>query len=340
MKNKTAIVTGNGQDSNYLAAFLLKKGYKVVIASRRSGSNNGWRAEALGISKHPSLSYETMDITDFSSVVRVIKKYKPKELYHLAAQSFVGSSFEIPLATSNTNAIGTLHILEALREYSRDTRMYNASTSEMFGKTNGQMSSESSPFYPRSPYGVAKLFAHEMVKNYRETYNMFCCSGILFNHESPLRGEVFVTRKITKGLSLVKKNMAGPLQLGNIYAKRDWGFAGDFVNAMWLMLHADKPEDYVVATGTTHTIKVFINMAAEYLFGNDTMWYGDDLYEKLYLNDKPIVEISKEFYRPCEVDFLLGDSSKIRKELGWKPEVDLYSLVDMMCDYDYLGYIK
>jgi GDPmannose 4,6-dehydratase len=336
---KSALITGNGQDSNYLAKLLLEKDYKVIIATRRSGSNSGWRAKALKIDHDLNLSYECLDITDVSNVQRIIKKYKPDELYHLAAQSFVASSFDIPLSTFTVNAVGTLYLLEAIREYSPHTKIYNASTSEMLGGLSEKSADENTAFHPRSPYGVAKLAAHWAVINYRESYSMFACSGILHNHESPLRGEEFVTRKISKGFADIIKGDIKKISLGNLYAKRDWGYAKDYCEAMWLMLQNTFPTEYIIATNTTHTIKDFVNECAVYHNLNGE-WIGKDVEEKYVVNGKIFVDIDPKFYRPAEVNHLLGCPDKAKRELEWEPKVHFEELVHKMCDYDMTGIIR
>jgi len=329
-----ALITGiRGQDGAYLAKFLLEKGYKVYGADRRSGDTNLWRLKELGIEKYVDIVY--MDLLEFTNIVRVIKDIQPDEVYNLAAQSFVQASFAQPILTSDIDAMGVLRILEILREYKPDAKFYQASTSEMFGKVQQIPQTEKTPFYPRSQYGVAKLFAHWTTINYRESYNMFACSGILFNHESPLRGLEFVTRKITYSLARIKYGLQDKLILGNLDAKRDWGYAPEYVEAMWLMLQQQQPEDYVIATGETHTVREFVERAAK-IVGFDLQWEGEGVNTRgLDQNTgKVIVAVSPEFYRPAEVDILIGDPSKAKTKLGWYPKVKFDELVEIMAKKD------
>lgn len=314
---KVALITGiTGQDGAYLAQLLLKQGYKVYGGVRRLSTPNFWRTDELGITD--KIEIVDFDLLDTSNIIRVIQQIQPDEIYNLAAQSFVGVSFEQPLVTGDITGLGATRILEAIRIVNPQIRYYQASTSEMFGLVQEIPQKESTPFYPRSPYGVAKLYAHWMTVNYRESYNMFACSGILFNHESPLRGEEFVTRKITKAVAEIKAGLRNELRLGNLDAKRDWGFAGDYVTAMWLMLQQDQPEDYVIATNETHTVREFVEIA----FSSVGLDYND------------YVVIDPKFYRPAEVDILIGDASKAKKDLNWQSEVKFEELVKLMVESD------
>ncbi len=319
---KHALITGiTGQDGAYLAEFLLSKDYEVYGIIRRSSSFNTHRIDHLYQDPHEKnlrLKLVYGDLNDASSLNRMIKTIKPDEIYNLGAQSHVKVSFDIPEYTAEITALGTTRILEAIRDSGIRTKYYQASSSEMFGKTEEFPQNEKTPFYPRSPYAVAKVYAYWMTVNYREAYKIFACNGILFNHESPRRGETFVTRKITMALARIKHGVQKKLYLGNLEAKRDWGFAGDYVEAMWLMLQQDDPDDYVIATGETHSVKDFLNEAFHYA-GMD--W-------------RTFVEIDKRYFRPTEVDCLIGDSSKARRKLKWKPKVNFKELVRMMVDSD------
>ena len=331
---KTAIITGiYGQDGAYLTKHLLEKGYKVIGAERRSASGSPWRLDYLNVTKE--VPFEEIELLESSTIMKMLEKHRPDEFYNLAAQSFVQSSFEAPVYTGNSTGLGVARILEALRQISSDTRFYQASSSEMFGKVMEIPQKETTPFYPRSPYAVAKLYSHWMTINYREAYDQFCCSGILFNHESPLRGIEFVTKKITSTMVKIKMKKEDTLEVGNIDAKRDWGFAGDYVDAMHLMLNQKKPDDYVICTGETHTVKEFIDKTAQAL-EFDLVWDGEG--EKTVGVDrktnKKIVKINKKFYRPTEVDILLGDCSKAKENLDWKPKCSFDSLIEMMVDAD------
>jgi len=331
---KVALVTGiRGQDGAYLAKFLLEKGYEVWGADRRSGNSSNWRLKELGIEKDIKIIY--MDLLEFTNIIRVIEKVKPDEVYNLAAQSFVGVSFEQPILTSEVDAIGVLRLLEAIRTVKPNIKFYQASTSEMFGKVQEIPQTEKTPFYPRSPYGVAKLFGHWITVNYREAFNIFACSGILFNHESPLRGVEFVTRKITYGLARIKYGLQNKLILGNLDAKRDWGYAPEYVEAMWLMLQQEKPDDYVIATGETHTVREFVEKAAE-IAGFNIKWEGEGVNTKGIdkKTGKVIVEVSPEFYRPAEVDILIGNPQKAKEKLGWEPKTKFEDLVRIMMEAD------
>ena len=331
---KKALITGiRGQDGAYLAKFLLEKGYEVWGADRRSGDSSNWRLKELGIEKDVNIVY--MDLLELTNVMRTIEKVEPDEVYNLAAQSFVGVSFEKPFLTTEVDAIGVLRILEAIRTLKPDTKFYQASTSEMFGKVQEIPQTEKTPFYPRSPYGVAKLFGHWITVNYRESFNIFACSGILFNHESPLRGIEFVTRKITYTLAQIKYGLKNKLVLGNLEAKRDWGYAKEYVEGMWLMLQQDEPDDYVLATGETHTVREFVEKAAR-IAGFDIEWEGEGVNTKGIdkKTGKVIVEVSPKFYRPAEVDILVGDYSKAKKILDWEPKTKFEKLVEIMMEAD------
>ncbi len=329
---KAALITGvSGQDGSYLAELLLKKKYKVVGTDRRSARSSNWRLRRLGIEN--KIIYEEMELAELYEIQRIFKKYKFDEVYHLAAQSFVKASFNSPLNTSNITGIGTLRILETIRSINRKIKFYQASSSEMFGNVLNKIQNENTPFNPQSPYAIAKVFAHHLTQNYRNSYKMFAVSGILFNHESPLRGNEFVTKKIVDGLIKIKKNHLNHIELGNLYAKRDWGYAKEYVEAMWKMLQQKKPEDYVISTGKTYSIKQFINYTLEYL-KIDAKWVGSDLNEKLInkKNNKIIVKINPRFFRPTEVNFLKGNSIKAEKKLYWKPKTNLKKLIKIMID--------
>ena len=332
MKNKKiALIFGiTGQDGSYLSRLLLSKGYQVHGVKRRSSSLNTQRIDDIYKDIHEAKNFflHYGDLTDGQSINQLIYKIKPTEIYNLAAQSHVAVSFELPEYTMMTNALGTLKILEAIRNINPKIKFYQAGTSEMFGASPPPQS-EKTPFYPRSPYAVSKLSAHWMTINYREAYNIYACNGILFNHESPVRGETFVTQKIIKGLINIKKGKQKKLYLGNLYAKRDWGHAEDYVKAMWLMLQQKKPKDFVIASGKQHTVKEFINLSAKKLNMN-IIWKGNKLKEKAYLHNKPIIEIDPKYFRPSEVDSLKGNSSKARKELKWGPKYTIHTLIDEM----------
>jgi len=334
INKKIALVTGSaGQDGSYLCKLLLEKGYKVYGATRRSGSGDLWRHKALGILGE----IETVDfeMLEQASIYRALNNIKPDEIYNLAAQSFVKTSFEQPIYTSRVDGIAVTCMLEAIRNVNPDTRFYQASTSEMFGKVQEIPQKETTPFYPRSPYGVAKLYGHWITKNYRESYDMYACSGILFNHESPLRGPEFVTRKIVLGLIDIKNGERKVLEIGNMDSKRDWGFAGDYVKGMYLMLQQDKADDYVLATGKTYTVRYFVEKTAS-LLGFDIEWngQGDSEFGVDRKTGKTIIKVNPKFYRPAEVELLVGDPSKAEKVLGWKPEVNLDKLIEMMIKFD------
>jgi GDPmannose 4,6-dehydratase len=333
---KKALITGiTGQDGAYLAQLLLEKGYQVTGTYRRSSSVNFWRIEELGIEAHPNLTLVEYDLTDLSSAIRLMQSAEPDEVYNLAAQSFVGVSFDQPLATAGITGMGAVNLLEAIRIVNPKIRFYQASTSEMFGKVQAIPQVEETPFYPRSPYGVAKLYAHWMTVNYRESYGIFGSSGILFNHESPLRGREFVTRKITDSVAKIVLNKLDVLELGNLDAKRDWGYAREYVDGMWRMLQVDTPDTYVLATNRTETVRDFVTMA--FKAANIAVdWSGQGEHEAGHCarTGKPLVRVSPKFYRPAEVELLIGDASKARRELGWAPETTLEQLCQMMVEAD------
>ena len=332
---KTALITGvSGQDGAYLSKLLLKKGYRVIGGERRSASGSLWRLKDLNIENDVEIT--DFELSEFTNIYRTIEKYRPDEIYNLAAQSFVGASFEMPTMTSDITGLGVSRILEAIRQINPDIKFYQASSSEMFGKVSETPQNENTPFYPRSPYGIAKLFGHWMTINYKEAYNIFACSGILFNHESPLRGEQFVTKKITMGLSKIKLGLIEYLELGNLDSKRDWGYAGDYVEAMYLMLQNDKPDNYVISTGETFSVKDFINTSCNEL-RIDIDWQGSGIDETAVdkKTGKSIIRINPKYYRPTEVDLLLGNSTKAKKMLKWKPKTNFYELVSKMIEYDF-----
>jgi len=315
---KTALVTGvNGMDGSHLADFLLEKGYEVWGLERRTSHRN--RVNTGHLVDNPNFHFIDGDLTDQNSLYRALQKSDPDEVYNLAAQSFVGVSWDIPEATGDVNALGTLRMLEAIREYNPAIKFYQACTSEMYGKMVENPANESTPFYPRSPYGVAKLYAYWITKNYRESYDMFACSGILFNHESERRGIEFVTRKISDAVARISLGMADGISLGNLDSKRDWGYAPDYVEGMWLMLQQDQPDDFVLATGETHSIRDFLDLAFDAIGISE--WEG-------YVTQDP------RFYRPAEVDVLRGDFSKAKQVLGWQPKVDLKEMVSRMVKND------
>ena len=331
-----AIITGiTGQDGAYLAQFLLEKNYTVYGAYRRTSSVNFWRIEELGIYQHPNLHLVEYDLTDLSVSIRLLQSTGATEVYNLAAQSFVGVSFDQPITTAEVTGIGPVNLLEAIRIVNPEIRFYQASTSEMFGKVQAIPQVESTPFYPRSPYGVAKLYAHWMTINYRESYNIFGASGILFNHESPLRGREFVTRKITDSIAKIKLGKLDVLELGNMDAKRDWGFAKEYVEGMWRMLQADKPDTYVLATNRTETVRDYVTMAAK-AAGFELVWQGKDENEIGIdtKNGKTLVRVNPKFYRPAEVELLIGNPEKAKRELGWEPKTTLEQLCQMMVEAD------
>lgn len=331
---KTAIITGiGGQDGAYLAQLLLEKGYRVIGTDRRRVDQNYWRLKYLNI--HDKIESEFLDLLETGNIFRIIRKYKPDEFYNLAAQSFVGASFEMPLLTTDIDALGVLRILEAIRTESPKTKFYQASTSEMFGKVLEAKQSETTPLNPRSPYGVAKVFGHFITKNYRESYDLFACSGILFNHESPLRGLEFVTRKITNFVARKSKGSDEVLQLGNLDAKRDWGYAHDYVRGMYLMLQHDTPDDYVLATGTNYSVQDFVERAFNSI-NKSIKWQGEGIDKKGYDTEtnELLVEVNKKYFRPAEVETLLGDSSKAKNILNWEHSLNFDSLVDLMVQED------
>lgn len=346
---KKALITGiTGQDGSYLTEFLLNKGYEVHGIIRRSSSFNTQRIDH--IYNNHNLKLHFGDMTDALALDDLIKNLQPDEIYHLAAQSHVKVSFELPRYTAEVDAIGTLNVLEAIRKHSPKSRLYNACTSELFGKAMEIPQKETTPFYPRSPYGCAKLYSYWILKNYVESYGLFAVNGILFNHESERRGETFVTRKITIGLSKLsnnyqlvqnKKQLVPPVSLGNMYSKRDWGYAPDFVEAMWMMLQQEKPENYVIATGETHTIKEFVDEAIKYTpFAGKVQWVGEGIEEKLMYNNIILIEINPKYYRPAEVEHLVGDAYKAKTELGWKPSTTFHELVRKMMIWDLEHFIR
>jgi len=333
---KVAIVTGiSGQDGAYLAELLLNKGYRVFGTYRRSSSVNFWRIKELKIQEHPNLNLIEFDITDVSSCVRLLEFAQPDEVYNLAAQSFVGVSFEQPITTAEISGVGPLNLLEAIRIVNPRIKFYQASTSEMFGKVQEIPQTEATPFYPRSPYGVAKLFAHWMTINYRESYGIFAASGILFNHESPLRGKEFVTRKITDTVAQIHLGKAAALYLGNLDAKRDWGFAREYVEGMWLMLQQDEPDTYVLATNRTNQVRDFVSLAFSAVDIN-IEWQGKEQHEVGYnaQDGKKLVLVDKKFYRPAEVDLLIGNSELAKNKMGWQAKTSLDELCMMMVQAD------
>jgi GDPmannose 4,6-dehydratase len=331
---KTAIITGiSGQDGAYLAQFLLKKRYKIIGLDRRSSRDERWRLNYLGIEE--KIIFEYIDLSDISSIERVFNKYKINELYNLAAQSFVGTSFDVPISTCDVNALGTLRVLEMIRNKNKKIKFYQASTSEMFGDVFETPQDENTKFNPQSPYAISKVFAHYITKNYRDSYNIFACSGILFNHESPLRGEEFVTRKITLGLAKIKAGKMSCLYLGNLNAKRDWGYAGDYVEAMWLMMQKNKADDYVIATNKSYSIKDFINEAVKY-YNLKIIWKGKGINQQAINveTNKAIIKVDPKFFRPSEVENLKGRADKAKKILKWKPKVNFKKLVEIMSKAD------
>ncbi|MBR8182768.1 GDP-mannose 4,6-dehydratase [Burkholderia ambifaria] len=336
MSKKTSIITGiTGQDGAYLAELLLDKGYTVYGTYRRTSSVNFWRIEELGIAKHPNLHLVEYDLTDLSASIRLLQTTGATEVYNLAAQSFVGVSFDQPVTTAEITGVGPLNLLEAIRIVNPKIRFYQASTSEMFGKVQAIPQIESTPFYPRSPYGVAKLYAHWITVNYRESYDIFGCSGILFNHESPLRGREFVTRKITDSVAKIKLGQLDVLELGNMDAKRDWGFAKEYVEGMWRMLQADEPDTFVLATNRTETVRDFVRMAFK-AAGVDLEFKGSDAQEIAVdvATGKTLVRVNPKFHRPAEVDLLIGNPEKAKQKLGWEPKTTLEELCAMMVEAD------
>ena len=334
--HKTAVITGiTGQDGAYLTELLLNKGYRVFGTYRRTSSVNFWRLEELEVINHENLELVEYDLTDLSSTIRLLQMSEATEVYNLAAQSFVGVSFEQPITTAEITGVGAVNLLEAIRIVNPEIRFYQASTSEMFGKVQAIPQDESTPFYPRSPYGVAKLYAHWMTVNYRESYDMFASSGILFNHESPLRGKEFVTRKITDSVAKIKLGELDVLELGNIDAKRDWGFAKDYVEGMWRILQAGEPDTYVLATNRTQTVREFVTMAFQ--AADITLnWQGENERETATNANtgELMVRINPKFYRPAEVELLMGDPKKAKDDLNWEPTASLEDLCTMMVEAD------
>jgi GDPmannose 4,6-dehydratase len=333
---KKVLISGiTGQDGSYLAELLLEKGYDVHGIIRRSSSFNTKRIEH--IYNHHNLKLHYGDVSDAISIDNIIAELKPDEVYHLGAQSHVKVSFELPEYTGQVDALGTLRLLEAIRKHCPDCKFYNATTSEMFGKVQETPQKETTPFYPRSPYGVAKVYSYWICKNYRESYGMFICNGILFNHESERRGDTFVTQKIVKGLVDIVKGKKEKIYLGNLHSRRDWGYAPEYVEGMWMMLQHDTPDDYVLATNETHTIKEFIEKSCEHL-NIKYRWEGEDVSEKLINIETglSIIEVSEKYFRPTEVDLLIGDYSKVKKTLGWNPKVKFEELVKVMIN----GYLS
>ena len=336
---KRAIVTGvTGQDGAYLVAFLLKKGYEVFGTYRRNSSVNFWRLDELNVRANKNLHLIEYDLTDEGASIRIIQKIEPDEVYNLAAQSFVAVSFEQPITTTQITGIGPLNLLEAIRTIKSDVKFYQASTSELFGKVQEVPQSEKTPFYPRSPYASAKLFAHWSTINYRESYDIFACSGILFNHESPLRGKEFVTRKITDAVAQIKFGLKECLELGNLNAKRDWGYAKEYVEGMYLMLQQENPDDYVLATGNAYTVRYFVEMAFKAI-DVEIEWKGSGENEKGYdKSGKLVLKVNPKLYRPAEVDLLIGDPTKSKIGLGWESKTTLEELCHMMVMEDIKRY--
>jgi len=332
--SKKAIITGiTGQDGAYLSKLLIEKGYKVYGAFRRTSDLQVSRLRFLGIDRE--IEYIPIELLEYSNIYRVIERVKPDEIYNLGAQSFVGLSFEQPIFTADVTGLGVLRVLEAIREVDPKIRFYQASSSEMFGKVQGSPQNEKTPFYPRSPYAVAKLFGHWITVNYRESYGIFACSGILFNHESPLRGLEFVTRKITKAVARIKLGLQKELALGNLDSRRDWGYAPEYVEAMWLMLQQPEPDDYVIATGKTHSVREFVEAAFKEA-GFKIEWQGSGLREKGIdaKTGNTLVRIDEQFFRPAEVDVLIGDASKAKTKLNWSPKTTFEELVSLMVRHD------
>lgn len=331
------LITGiTGQDGPYLAQLLLEKGYIVYGTYRRSSSVNFWRMKELNIDQHPNMHLLEYDLTDQSANIRLISEIRPREIYNLAAQSFVGVSFDQPIATAMITGLGALHLVEAIRIIDPKIRFYQASTSELFGKVQEVPQKETTPFHPRSPYGVAKLYAHWITMNYRESYGIFGASGILFNHESPLRGREFVTRKITDSIAKIKLGLLDVLELGNLNAKRDWGYAKEYVDGMWRMLQADQPDTYVLATGRTETVRDFVSMACRAAeIGISWEGEGKDEVGIETSTGRIIVRVNPIFYRPAEVDVLIGDASKAKAELGWEAKTTLEELCAIMVEADF-----
>ncbi|WP_313506127.1 GDP-mannose 4,6-dehydratase [Stutzerimonas kunmingensis] len=336
MNGKTAIITGiTGQDGAYLTELLLEKGYKVYGTYRRTSSVNFWRLEEVGALGHPNLELVEHDLTDLGASIRLMQKAQPDEVYNLAAQSFVGVSFDQPVTTAEITGIGAVNLLEAIRIVNPKIRFYQASTSEMFGEVQQIPQTEATPFYPRSPYGAAKLYAHWMTVNYRESYGIFGTSGILFNHESPLRGKEFVTRKITDAAARIALGQQGSLELGNLAAKRDWGYAKEYVEGMWRMLQADEPDTFVLATNRTETVRDFVSLAFKAV-DIHLEWQGSEENERGIdsRTGKAVVVVNPRFYRPAEVDLLIGNPEKAKNALGWEPKTTLENLCRLMVDAD------
>lgn len=331
----SAVVTGiTGQDGAYLTQLLLEKGYEVHGTYRRTSSVNFWRMEELGVLNHPKLNLVEHDLTDLGATIRLLEMAQPREVYNLAAQSFVGVSFDQPATTAEITGVGALNQLEAIRIVDKSIRFYQASTSEMFGKVQAIPQKEDTPFYPRSPYGVAKLYAHWITINYRESYDIFGSSGILFNHESPLRGREFVTRKITDSVAKISLGKLDVLELGNIDAKRDWGFAKEYVEGMYRMLQADEPDTFVLATNRTETVRDFVTMAFK-ATGVELNWRGaGEKEEGVDSNGKVLVRVNPKYYRPAEVELLIGNPAKAKEKLGWEPKTTLEQLCKMMVEED------
>jgi GDPmannose 4,6-dehydratase len=342
---KKALITGiTGQDGSYLTELLLEKGYEVHGIIRRSSSFNTGRIDHLF--NNPDIHGKTLflhygDLTDSSNLNRLLEKIRPDEIYNLGAQSHVQVSFEVPEYTAEVDGIGVLRFIDGIKEVGLKTKFYQASTSELYGKVQEIPQTENTPFYPRSPYGVAKLYAYWIIKNYREAYNLFACNGILFNHESPRRGETFVTRKITRAAARIKAGIQDKLFLGNLHAKRDWGYAPEYCEAMWLMLQQDQPEDFVIATGETHTVREFCELAFAEL-NIDIKWQGKGVEEKGIdaKTGKTLIEVNPRYFRPTEVDILIGDYSKAKEQLGWQPKVKFFEIARMMARKDYEKVLK
>jgi len=333
---KRALITGiTGQDGAYLSELLLRKGYEVFGAFRRTSSVNFWRLEEVGVQNDPNYHLVEYDLTDASTTVRLVANIQPDEIYNLAAQSFVAVSFDQPITTAHITALGALHLLEAIRIINPKIKFYQASTSELFGKVQETPQTEKTPFYPRSPYGVSKLFAHWTTVNYRESYGIFACSGILFNHESPFRGKEFVTRKITDAVAKIHLGKQKILELGNLDAKRDWGYAKEYVEGMYLMLQHSTPDTYVLATNKNWTIRNFVELAFK-VIGREISWEGKNESEigKDARTGEMLVKVNPRYYRPCEVDVLIGNAGKAKKILGWEPKTSLDDLCRMMVEAD------
>ena len=334
---KKAFITGvTGQDGAYLAEFLLKRNYEVFGGVRRNSQDDLYRLKILGI--HEKVKLLHFDLTNHVAMLELVQKFKFDEIYNLAAQSFVDASWELSIPTTNVNSLGVVYLLDAVKRFSPDTKFYQASTSELFGKVQEPIQTEATPFYPRSPYGVSKLYSHWMTINYRESYGLRSCAGILFNHESPLRGVEFVTKKITSQLCEIKKGVREKLFLGNLDASRDWGYAKEYVEAMWLMLQCEVMQEYVIATNRSVTVREFVTMACDAL-NIGIVWQGSGKEEKGIdkKTDKVIVEVSPEFYRPAEVDMLIGSYAKAKENLGWEPKTNLEELAKIMVEFDSQG---